>query len=218
MRTANRSIWPLKAALNRAVRKRYVSAERALEWQEIKPEKDADGRRDLYLDRAQRRALMEAADESLRDIVECLILTGCRPGDPALTLRKHYDGRTGSIRFTSKGHDRTIPLSPAARKLFDRLARGKLPNAHLFTQSDGMPWDSKAWHAPIREAVSKAKVPDKTVLYTLRHSWITDAIVGGMDLLTVAKLVGTSLQMIEKHYGHLVRDAARDKLAQLEFV
>lgn len=34
-----RTLTTLKAALNRAVRKRYVSAERALEWQEIKPEK-----------------------------------------------------------------------------------------------------------------------------------------------------------------------------------
>ena len=63
-----------------------------------------------------------------------------------------------------------------------------------------------------------AKVPDGVVLYTLRHCWISDAIVGGMDLLTVAKLSGTSLAMIEKHYGHLVQGVARDKLATVEFL
>lgn len=39
-----------------------------------------------------------------------------------------------------------------------------------------------------------------------------------MDPLTVARLVGTSLEMIQKHYGHLVHSAARDKLASLSFL
>jgi site-specific recombinase XerD len=56
------------------------------------------------------------------------------------------------------------------------------------------------------------------VLYTLRHSWITDAITGGIDLLTVAKLAGTSLAMIEKHYGHLVEDRVPDQLAAIQMM
>lgn len=213
-----RTLSSVKAALNMAVRKRYVAPEKAFEWQAIRPEKDADGRRELYLDKAQRRALLDAMAEDVRDLAECVALTGCRPGDPAAVLRKDYDARTGSVTFTTKDHPRTIPLSPAARALFDRLARSKLPAARLFVQADGSPWTARAWHEPVREAVAKAGLPPETVLYTLRHSWITDAIVGGMDLLTVAKLVGTSLAMIEKHYGHLVQGAARDKLQKLEFL
>ena len=208
----------LKAALNYAVRKRYVSPDRAIEWAAIKPAKDADGRRDLYLDRVQRRALMAAAEGNERDLMECVALTGCRPGDPAIALRKHYDAKTGSVTFKTKGRVRTIPLSPQAKLLFDRLAKGKLPNAHLFMQEDGSAWTSRAWYDRVRAAVAKAKLPSETIMYSLRHSWITDAIVGGMDLLTVAKLSGTSLAMIEKHYGHLVQGAAREKLASMEFV
>lgn len=38
---------------------------------------------------------------------------------------------------------------------------------------------------------------------------ITDLIVtGGLDLLTVAQLSGTSVAMIEKHYGHLRAETA----------
>ena len=70
----------------------------------------------------------------------------------------------------------------------------------------------------MKAAAADANLPSETVLYTLRHSWIIDAIVAGMDLLTVAKLVGTSLLMIEKTYGHLVHDAVRDKLAKVAFV
>jgi integrase len=213
-----RTLTPLKAALNRAVEKRYVSPDKSLEWRSVKPEKDADGCRSLYLDRTQRRALLGAAKGGFRDLVECIALTGCRPGDPAAVLRRDYDARTGSIFFRTKDHPRTIPLSPAAKALLDRLAKLKLPNAHLFTRDDGNPWNPHDWREPVKAAAATAGLPEETVLYTLRHSWITDAIIAGMDLLTVAKLVGTSLLMIEKTYGHLVQDVARDKLAKVAFV
>jgi site-specific recombinase XerD len=213
-----RNLSTLKAALNHAVAKRYVSPDRAHEWSMVQPDREADQRRELHLDRDQRRALLENLAGGLRDLAECVALTGCRPGDPALVLRKHYDSRTGSVAFATKDHPRTIPLSPTARALFDRLAKAKLPNAHLFTQEDGRPWTPADWGKGVRAAVIRGGLPPKTVLYTLRHTWITEAIIGGMDLLTVAKLVGTSLAMIEKHYGHLVESAARDKLQQIDFL
>jgi hypothetical protein len=61
----------------------------------------------------------------------------------------------------------------------------------------------------VQAAVTAADLPAATVLYTLRHSWITTALTSGMGTLDVARLAGTSLLMIEKHYSHLVSDAAR---------
>ena len=216
--SVNRMRTVLVAALNHAVAHRKASPDIAFEWNSVKPLKDASQRRGLYLERAQRRALLDAAAGPVRDLIECVALTGCRPGDPAICLRSDYDGRTASVRFRSKDHDRKIPLSPAAGAMFDRLAKGKLPKAHLFTQDGTKAWTADAWSEPVREAAARAGLPAGVTLYTLRHCWITDAIVGGMDLLTVAKLAGTSLAMIEKHYGHLVQGAARDKLAQVQFL
>jgi len=34
----------------------------------------------------------------------------------------------------------------------------------------------------------------------------------------VAKIAGTSFAMIEKHYGHLVNDTARERLAKVQIV
>lgn len=215
--SVNRMRTPLVAALNRAVARRRVTQDRTIEWESVKPYEAAGQRRDLYLDREQRRALLAHSGADLRDLMECIALTGCRPGDPAAALRKDYDAKHGAVTFRTKGHTRTIPLSPAARALLDRLAKGKLPRAYLFTNG-GTPWQAQDWRGPVKEAAAAAGLPPETVLYTLRHSWITDAIVGGLDLLTVAKLSGTSLAMIEKHYGHLVHGAARDKLAQVSFL
>lgn len=74
------------------------------------------------------------------------------------------------------------------------------------------------WTPRVRAAAEAAVVKDEkgreaklshgTCLYSLRHNWITTAIQGGLTTLEVSKLTGTSLQMIDKHYGHLVNTSA----------
>lgn len=215
--TFNRNLTALKAALNRAVSRREIPQDRAIEWGAIKPHRGADTRRDLYLDKTQRRALLDAMEGDLRSLAECVALTGCRPGDPAAMLRKDWDARNGLATFTTKTGGRTIPVSPAARALFDKLAKSKLPEAKMFTDGAG-DWTPQSWAPRVKAAARKADMPTNVVLYTLRHCWITDAIIGGLDPVTVARLTGTSLEMISKHYGHLAQDAARDKLGKIEFL
>lgn len=216
-----RTLTTLKAALNAALDSDDNLPETlSRAWSKVKPEAGADRRRDLYLTREQRRALLDACAGGLRDLVECVILTGCRPGDPARMRRSDYQVRNGRgfATFRTKGHERCVPLSPQAQALFDRLAKDKLPTAYLFTKDNGHPWAAHDWCDAFKEAVQAAGLPPETVLYTLRHSWITDAITGGIDLLTVAKLAGTSLAMIEKHYGHLVEDRVPDQLAAIQMM
>jgi site-specific recombinase XerD len=54
-----------------------------------------------------------------------------------------------------------------------------------------------------------------TSAYALRHSTITDLVTGGLDLMTVAQVSGTSVVMIERHYAHLQSDRAAAALAGL---
>jgi site-specific recombinase XerD len=65
---------------------------------------------------------------------------------------------------------------------------------------------------------TRAGLPKETCLYTLRHSFITQALLDGMTTLEVAKMVGTSLAMIDKHYGHLVSTTAQERLAKVQLV
>lgn len=60
-------------------------------------------------------------------------------------------------------------------------------------------------------------LPSETTAYTLRHSTITDLVHAGVDLLTVAQISGTSVRMIEKHYGHLRSNVAKSALEVLDF-
>jgi integrase len=38
------------------------------------------------------------------------------------------------------------------------------------------------------------------VTYTLRHTWITGLVASGMDIVSVARLAGTSVEMIDRYY------------------
>jgi len=62
----------------------------------------------------------------------------------------------------------------------------------------------------------QAGLPSQTCLYTLRHSFITQALLDGVSTLEVSKIAGASLAMIEKHYGHLVHEMARERLAKVQ--
>ncbi|MGH9929824.1 MAG: tyrosine-type recombinase/integrase [Pyrinomonadaceae bacterium] len=217
--SANRTLTTLKAALNLAVRRRRVSASAAREWGDVKPFRSAGRRRNLFLDLKQRRALIAAAGEGgLRNFLEASMLTGARAGELVNATRAQFDTRTGSMTFTGKTGPRTVPLGPPALVLFKRLARAKLPGARMLTRDDGKPWAHSDWDELVREAAAVAKLPSGTCLYTLRHSFITQALTDGMATLDVARLVGTSIGMIEKHYGHLVASAARERLAQVRLL
>ena len=185
----DRTLRTLKAALNLAVANRRVRAEVAREWGDVKQHKNADGRRTLFLDVRQRRALLEHARADVRDLIEASILTGARPGELVNAPRSQFDERTRSMTFVGKTGSRTVPLSPAAVTLFARLARSKLPAAPLFMQQNGSPWYyTSAWAPLVREAAKLAGLPAETCLYNTRHAFITEAITGGMSTLDVARL------------------------------
>lgn len=74
------------------------------------------------------------------------------------------------------------------------------------------------WDGLVRTAAEKAGLPAGVCLYTLRHSFITQALMDGMSTLDVARITGASLAMIEKHYGHLVMREARERLDQVRLL
>ena len=213
--SANRTLTALKAALNLAVTNGRVDLRSAQAWRNVKPYKNASARRTLFLDLKQRRRLLKNATGGLRDLMQAAALTGARAGELVGATRSQFDTRLKSIEFKGKTGPRTIPLAPSALALFNRLAKSKQPAAPLLTRDDGKPWGHSDWDELVRDAAKAAKLPKGTCLYTLRHSFITQAITDGMTTLDVARLCGTSVGMIEKHYGHLVAGAARERLAEV---
>jgi integrase len=217
----NRTLTALKAALNMAAKNnKQALAKMALEVAGITPFEKAGKRRDLFLDLKQRRALLKAAKgRALRDLISAVMWTGARAGELTSATVSQFDPRQKQIKLGDgkKTGERVVTLSPAALTLFKRLAKTRGPGDRLLTRDDGQPWAHSDWDELVRDAATAAKLPDGVCLYTLRHSYITQAIESNSSLLTVSRQVGTSLVMIDKHYGQTSKDS-RKRLAAVRMV
>lgn len=214
--TINRDIAVLRAALNRVLRPGMPGSVGA--WQEaLKAHGNADGRRTLYLDRTQRRSLLEHLDAEAVPFVKALCLLPLRPGAMAALDARAFDKRTSELTIGNDkaGKARRIMVPMEAAALLGSQTVGKLPTAPLFTRANGSRWNKDNWKQPIGKAVAAAGLPSNATAYTLRHSTITDLVAAGLPLLTIAQISGTSAEMIERHYGHLASDAALKALGGL---
>ena len=214
--TVNRDMAPLRAALNKVLAHGAPGSEAA--WQEaLTPFSNADNKRELYLTKAQRRSLLRKMEHQAQPFVHALCLLPLRPGAMAALQVRDFDKRTAelSIGVDKAKAKRRIALPEAAAKLFEKEVKGKKPSEPIFRTSSGKPWDRNTWGDAIQGAATAARLPQGTTAYTLRHTTITDLVIAGLPLLTIAQISGTSAQMIERHYGHLTGSAAIQALSEL---
>lgn len=214
--TLNRDMVPVRAALNRAYEHGEVTTDIA--WRRaLKPFSKAGGRRTLYLSRDERALLIEKAGDEIEPFLRALALLPLRPGALAALTVADYKAREQTLRIgVDKAHkERWIKLPTTTAALMAEQAKGKLPAAPLIGRASGERWNKNTWKKAIHAAVEAAELPKATSAYTLRHSVITDLVTGGLDLLTIAQISGTSVAMIEQHYGHLRQEHAAKALAAL---
>lgn len=214
--SVNRDTAVLRAALNQILAPGTPGTEAA--WQEaLKAIRHADRQRTLYLDRVQRRRLLKHIASEAEPFVRALCLLPLRPGAVARLTVDDFDRRTSELTIgkDKSGKPRRILLPQAIALLFAAQSKRKMPGAPLVARASGKAWDRNSWKFPIAEAVVAAALPRGATAYTLRHSTITDLVNNGLPLLTVAQISDTSAEMIERHYGHLCRSAAKDALAAL---
>lgn len=150
--------------------------------------------------------------------------TGCRPEEAEVATAADFRG--GCIVFPWQGSpsgyvhkqakrgrqaDRVIHLTPALQELVAEAAK-QHPTGPLFRTARGKPWTNASrkghWDTlllrPAVQAHLKAHGPKRSALvpYCFRHTWISSFIDAGGSIKLCADLVGTSVAMIEKHYGH----------------
>ncbi|HET8598131.1 MAG TPA: site-specific integrase [Castellaniella sp.] len=212
----NRDMSALRAALNLAHKNGLVMSDFA--WKvPLEPIKNASRRRTLYLDRTQRKKLLQHAAPDIERFMRGLCLLPLRPGAVAALTVQDLNTSLGTLRIgrDKSGAGRHIKLPKTFLKFCTPLTKNRAATAPLFARADGAQWNKDSWKGPLHEAAKAAGLPRAVSAYTLRHSAITDLVVSGLDLFTVAKLAGTSIAMIEKHYGHLQQDIAARALEKL---
>lgn len=207
----NRNLSTLKAALNMALADRLVATDAG--WKTVTAFREVGRKRELFLTREQRDALIAVCPTNLQALVKGLTLTALRPGELAACQVRDFDKAAGTLSIRkSKTEARIVPLSTAARAFVLELSRDRIGALPLLPDDLGNQWNKDAWKKPFKAAVQASKLPPETVTYSLRHAAISELLVSGMDMHTVAKIAGTSTDMIDKHYGHLCIERTRKQL------
>jgi integrase len=215
--SANRNLSTFKAALNLAHRNRLVSTDAGWATVQSFPKVGAR-RRDAFLSMEQRKALLSACPEDLALFVRAALLTGARPGELANLNAGDFDKSLGALTLSGKTGARTVAISSAAVSFFTDASKSKLPSAPMLATIYGQRWSKDGWKKIFKTAASTVKLPEAVVMYSLRHTAISEMILAGMDSFVVAKLTGTSVSMIEKNYGHLRHSAVTAKLDRVVMI
>jgi integrase len=160
----------------------------------------------------------------------CLIHTGARPSELAWATWSdvNWDGAVDSSghrmavltraewkNSAKSGRRRRIYLPARLVRMLRRRAEGRGPGDLIFPRPTGGRHERSDLAARIcwlkRKAAEAGVVleyaPGKTVSnYLWRHTAASTLLMRSVDVATVAELLGTSAQLIQRTYGHLLDD------------
>ena len=168
--------------------------------------------------------------------IEFLVNTGVRHGTEALPLRWrhlqwHWIGNKRYLRIwvSGKTGPRYLIAKNAVIRVFEQIIRWhKLPYSGLAAVIEAK-LDALIFRLPTGEQISNMEnifrnlmvrshmrtdgSGQNRTLYSLRHTYATLALAKGVDIHTLARQMGTSVGMIERHYSKLTPMMNAEKLA-----
>ena len=171
----------------------------------------------------------------LRDYVELLINTGMRCGKESMNmcwqhiewytdrdqryLRIWVSGKTGGRWLIAK-HKAAAALERLSERglgtTLDAAIKAQLPK-RVFTLDDGsQPYGLAGTFKRLLAAAGLGKdmsTGQQRTLYSLRHTYATLELLAGTDIHTLARQMGTSVSMLERHYSKLTATMAAQQLA-----
>ena len=208
----------VKQVLNWGVRQKLILSHHLVGFQLPK-----QAAREFTVSDSLHASIMAKVSQRISFFIEALRLTGCRPGELRAVQLKHIAPDFGSFTLRTHknsrktGKPRTVFLTKAAQQIFAAsIGEREKESDFVFINRDGKPLSNNAIRCVFKRLRESLKLGDDQplVAYSYRHTWATNALLKGIPIATVAELMGSSVRMIEKHYGHLAKqpDHLRDAM------
>ena len=171
-----------------------------------------------FLSREETARLHEVLDAQTRsgdrqqaDIVRLLLLTGCRKSE--IVGLAWSEVRDGMLALAdSKTGPRTVPLGSGARAILDRQPRTDSPFVFPSPHDPARP---RGPNLPLWYRVRKEAGIEDCRLHDLRHTMASHAVMNGVPVPVVSRLLGHANVQMTLRYAHL---ADRDIEAAAERV
>jgi len=167
-----------------------------------------------------------ATNDGFADILRFLHGTGCRPAEAYNVEARYYhpadkciiySGQPGQDEYAWKnarrtGKDRVIFLSGELAEMVEARIK-RYPEGPVFRTSRKSMWTQEAMSVNLRWYAKKLGITPAPTAYGFRHTYATDWLLNGGSIKVLADLIGTSVSMIERHYGHIMVD--KDKVRSI---
>ena len=153
--------------------------------------------------------------------------TGLRPAELFGLEQRDIDRRLGVVyvrRAFANGRikqtktrlsNRAVPLQAKALDALDQLAPSE--NPILFPNARGGRIDYRNFgRRHWKPAQKAAGIEPLRDLYDLRHTYVTFALRAGIAGFAVSRFIGSSIAMIDQHYGHLANDSRQHAVSLLD--
>jgi integrase len=129
--------------------------------------------------------------------------------------RVYVDGRIREHGKTPNSIPRNVPMTRRVLDAFEQLPP-RIDTPLLFVGARGGHLDYAGWRRDEWTPAVKAAGLEHRTPYALRHTFASFAIAAGIPTFEIARMMGTSIEQIEKTYGHLLPDALERGRAALE--
>ncbi len=180
---------------------------------------------DAYISPATWKKLIDrigATNDRFADLLRFARGTGCRPSEAYHVEARYYrpaercivyPGHPAADEFAWKnarrsGKDRVIFLSPELAAIVEKRIE-EHPTGPVFCSRHKGRWYQASVSVNLRWYAKKLGISPAPTLYGFRHAYATDWLLAGGSIKVLADLIGTSVSMIERHYGHLMVDKGR---------
>jgi integrase len=160
----------------------------------------------LYLAPEQQVDLLKRIDDpEFRNFLVVLLHTGMRPGEARVMEAKHVLLKEGVVRIPKelakgKRKERRVLLDETVLEILKPLVV-LYPEGPILRNMRGRPWTKDAINC--RFTRLKAELPYRATAYSMRHTFINEALRNGAPETAIAEVVGhEDKTMIQKVYGH----------------
>ena len=200
--TINRSMTVIQAVLNKAVEWGFMEENQLKGFKKLRVDKKGVVR---YLSEEEEKSLYSALEKRkghLPAIVTLLLNTGTRPTEIFNLKWKNVTDKFITIEsaYSKTGQTRHIPLNDKAKIVLNNLPK---VSDWVFTGDEGKPITTI--QKGFRNILKEADI-ENFRLYDLRHSFASKLVMNGIDLYSVAELLGHSDIEMTKVYAHLSPD------------
>lgn len=176
----------------------------------------------------QIRSLAEQLGPTHGPMVLFAAATGLRPSELFALEQRDLDRAAGVVQIRrayangrvkhtkTRLSRRAVPLQRIALEALDQLQMRE-DSPVLFPNADGGHLDFRNFNRRHWKPVQKAAGIDPLRdLYDLRHTYATFALRAGVPVFALSRFMGTSIAMIDLHYGHLAVDSHQHAVSLLD--